>query len=397
MFKWLTKSLQADEARSLASPQDWLIELFGALPTAAGISVTPSRALECSAAYACARLICDLVSDLPMHLFQRAEGGRERQRDHFADRSMNGFASPWLAGSELRREMTLQALQHGRAYARIVRVRRDPRELHILPSDAVTRTVDERTQEPLYSVTRADGGREELSFTDVLEVSALGGFAPVKLAREAIGLALLLEEHGARLFANGGRPSGLISLKGSVNPTTAAAVREAWQKAQAGDNRGKTAVLGGDADYRPLDFSSTDSEYLANRRFQVAEICRFFGINPILAGDLSAASFANSEEAGRQLLTFTLAPWLTAWQVAIARSLLTDDERRAGFYPEFQTAALTKADIQRRFAAFRQAIGGPWMTPAEGRAAENLPALDGADQLYPPQGTNPGGAPNGEN
>ena len=40
---------------------------------------------------------------------------------------------------------------------------------------------------------------------------------PVILGREAIGLALILEQHAKFLFANRVRPSGLLSVKGTAN------------------------------------------------------------------------------------------------------------------------------------------------------------------------------------
>lgn len=381
MFTWIKSVFGASETRSLANPEAWLLELFGAVPTASGVSVTPETALRCSAAFACIKLIVELVSTLPVHIYSRTEGGgRERERDHPADRLLNGFSAPWQSGSDLRRELTLAALTKGRGLARVVKVRGQVRELHPLPGAKID--YDPMTREPFYRLD-VDGTSKTLHWRDVLDVSALAGKAPIELGKEAIALALLLEEHGARLFKNGARPAGVLSIKGSINSETAKQLREAWQKAQSGENRSKTAVLGGDAEYRQLDFSSTDAEYLANRRFQTAEVARFFGVSPLLIGALEAGTFNNSEQAGLQLLTYTLSPWLRAWEHAVTRALLSEEDRKQGLYVEFLTEALTRADIAARFNAFRQSVGGPWLTANEARSADNLPAVDGGDQLYP--------------
>jgi len=386
VFPWLKRDI---EKRSIAHPQPLLLELFGATTTAAGVAVNPTSALKCSPAFACVRLISELMGELPAHVYRRnRDGSRERVRDHAAAILLNEFANPWTPGSEFRRETTLAALQYGRGLAKAIRVRGELRELHALPSTAVAVETDDLTGEPSYEVSLADGGTQALGWTDVLDVKAIGGEAPINLAREAIGLALTLEEHGAQYFKNGARPSGILTFKGSLSETIASTLSAAWQKAVGGDNRGKIVPVGGDASYHSIAFNSTDSQFLENRRFQLTEVARFFGISPVLLGVLEGATFANSETMGQQFLQFTLLPWIRAWQGAISRTLFTEEERR-DHYIEFSVNDLVKADIAARFEAYSKAIGGPFMVPNEARARENMPATDGGDVLRVPLNTAP--------
>ncbi len=385
MKNWFRRQ-PATETRALdAEMYPWLMML----PTASGIQVTPQVALRCSAANGCIRLISSVLGDLPVHAMQRQEdGGRERLRDHPADRLLNDFAAPWLHGRELRREVTLAALLHGRGYALAVRAGGEIRELHMLPSHAVTVDVDEWTGEPTYKVALKAGGTREVSWRDMVDVKALGGQSPTMLAREAIGLALELEKHGSKLWANGGRPSGVLKFAKQMSDAALERVRAAWQSAHGGDNSGRTAILEGGAEFDPIALTSTDSQYLENRRHQVTEIARFYGISPIMLGVLEGSTFNNSEAAGRQLLTYCVQGWLTAWANALSRVLLTEDERASGIYLTFKTEAITAADIKSLYESLRQAVGGPIMTPADARNALDLPFLQGSENLYPPQGTN---------
>jgi HK97 family phage portal protein len=117
-------------------------------------------------------------------------------------------------------------------------------------------------------------------------------------------------------------------------------------------------------------------------------VLRFFGISPTAAGELQDASLNNSESQARQLLTFTLSPWLSRWTEALSRCLLTPRER-VDTYIAFETKALTTADLKATMEAFRQAVGGPWTTPNEARERLDMLKVDDGDTLYPPQGTNP--------
>jgi HK97 family phage portal protein len=386
--------LQGGEVRSLGSiadPTAELLALFGS-PTQNGVVTGSRAALTCSASYAAIRLISDLCGELPVHVMRRGAGGnRERLRDHPADVLMNQFSNPWTSGAELRREITGTALLEGRGLAKVIRNRRgEARELHQISASV---EIDSATQEPLYRVSNAKGGgTETLRWADVLDVRALGAEAPAKLGAEAIHMALLLERYGKQFFANHGRPSGLLIFKAKVDADTAREVREGWDDITLGDNSGGPAVLGHGVSYVPLSFTSTDSQYIENRKHQTLEILRFFGLPPTLAGELQDASLNNSENMRRDFLTLALSPWLSRWVEALSRCLLTPRER-ADTYLRFETKALTAADLKATMESFRQAVGGPIMSPNDARDRLDMPHVAGGDALYPPQGTNAPAAP----
>ncbi|RWD14180.1 MAG: phage portal protein [Mesorhizobium sp.] len=371
-------------ARSLSSPSDELLKLFGVQPTAAGIQVGTRTPLKCSTSFACIRLISELMGELPVHVYKRGkDDSRDRVRDHPIERLLNGFANPWTPGPQFRREVTLAALLEGRGLAKVIRVRKEIRELQ--PLCGVTIKADEYTGEPKYVTPKKGGGNDDLSWHDVLDVTALGGEAPSKLAREAIALSLILESHGARFFKNGGRPSGILSFKTALGPGVAKEIADAWHEETDGGKRGGIVPLGSDVTYTPIDFKSTDSQFLENRKYQGTEIGRFYGVPPTLLGMLEGATFTNSETLGSQFLAFVQNPWITAWLGAITRSMMTEEERR-NHYAEFETKALVKADLKARFEAYARAVGGPFLLPNEARAAENLPATEGGNKLNLPQG-----------
>lgn len=373
-------------ALTLEDHGQFLIEGFG---NEGDVTVTPSTSLRCSAAYASVRLIADTVGELPVHVFQRRDDGeRERRRDHPADRILNGFAAPWMTGSEARRLITLAALQDGRGYARAIRVRGELRELH--PLRGVTRRVDDFTGEPIYERSPSRGGMERLGWQDVVEVSAFAGESPLRLAAEAIRLSLLLEKHGTNLWKNGARPGAVASPQKSMGATAIENMKKLFNAQHGGAGKsGKVAWFPEPFDFKVLSLTSTDAQYLENRRHQITEIGRFFGLGPPLLGLLEGATFTNTEALTRLFLTFALQPWLRAWEGAITRTLLTAEERDAGIFVEFVTADLVRADLKARFEAMRQAVGGPWITPNQARGFDNMPSVDGGDALYPPQGTAP--------
>jgi HK97 family phage portal protein len=384
---WL---VTGNEVRSLSDPEDWLKELFG-VHQPDGIPTGSTAALRYPASAACIRIISSLIAEAPLHAYRIAsDGSRERFRDHPAEVLLNSFANPWTDSPSFIRDMTVQALLNRDAFARVIRTRGEPRELHMLRQCTVE--YDEATGEPRYKVPRRGGGQETLPYTDIIHLRSPTGDAPAKQAARAIELGLLIERAVTNLFKFGGRPSGLLSFKTRVDAATAKEIKDRWQEDIAGTKAGSVAVLGGEVTFTALDFSSVDNDTGEARKTQVLEVARAFGVSPTLLAELADASLNNAEALSRQTVQFTLAPWSSAWVGAVTRALVPADDRGT-VYVEQEFGGLISADIKSRFEALRQAVGGPWMLPNEARALENQRAIDGGDTLNLPQGApKPGGS-----
>jgi HK97 family phage portal protein len=242
---------------------------------------------------------------------------------------------------------------------------------------------------PTYTIQQ-DGKSRIIPAADILHLPSpsLSGDGLVHDARDVIGLALVLERHAAKLFANGARPSGLLTMKdakaGDMDSPKAVKNLRALFEAQFGrDGGGGTAALPGDLDYHQLTLSSVDAQFLELRKFSIEEIARVFRVPPILLFEYGRATWGNSESMRQDFLDFSLMRWINAWENEIALKLLTPDER-AAYVVEFLTDNFARADLVKRTEAYTKAVGGPWMLANEARAAENRPAIDGGDKLLPP-------------
>lgn len=370
----------------LASPSPELLALFGSAPTAAGIEVNGRTALRSPATLAAIRAIADSLA-IPAHVFKRtADGGRERDRDHPANALLTGDASPWMGAADLRMALQFDALTgtSGAGYAQVVRINGKPRELHRLDPSIVR--CDDSEIEPRFIVT-VKGGERIVPYQDMLCV-ATPGSAPgrplslIDCAREAIGVDLVMAQHQGSLFRNGARPSGVLETDRMFpDEATAERIRRQITNAWSGpDNAGKVAVLELGLKFNQTAFSSVDSQFLELRKFAVAEIARVFRVPLTLIGDLEHSSWNNIEQLCQVFLTFCLLPWLEVWQSALSRALLAPEERETHFI-EFQIDDLVRADLEARFEAYRNAVGGSWLTANETRALDNRPPVAGGDVL----------------
>ncbi|WP_280525516.1 phage portal protein [Acuticoccus sediminis] len=383
MFSTLRRRLGL-EARSLAYPSPELFALFGARPTASGVTVTAETALRSPTTLAAVRAISETLGAVPIHLYRRgADGARERETSHPAAALLAGDWAPWAGGVETRTAMMVDALVHGVAYAAVVRIGGRPVELHRLDPRNVV--VDLDGTEPRFKV-REDGVERIVGWRDILRIGTPGSTIDrplnlTNLAREAIALDIVMAEHQSRLFSNGARPSGILKTAKSLSPETVARLRESFESSHAGgENSGRTMILEDGFAFEALQFSSTDSQFMELRRFVIQEIARAFKVPGTLVGDLDRATWRNVEELMRQFVQTSLLPWAEVWQSSLERVLLTPDERRT-FFIEAIFDDLLRGDLAGRFNAYRQATGGAWLTPNEIRALDNRPPIEGGDEL----------------
>lgn len=214
-----------------------------------------------------------------------------------------------------------------------------------------------------------------------LGFDGLVGYSPIAMAKNAIGLSIATEEYGAKFFANGATPGGLLEFPGTVkNPD---AIRESWNKGFSGSNSHKIAILEEGMHYTPISISPNEAQFLETRKFQIDEIARIFRVPPHMVGDLEKSSFSNIEQQSLEYVKYTLEPWIVRWEQALNRALLSDSEKPA-YFVKFNVDGLLRGDYQSRMNGYATARQNGWMSANDIRELENLdriPAELGGD-LY---------------
>ena len=282
----------------------------------------------------------------------------------------------------------------GNAYAQIIRNGKgEVVALYPLMPNKMTVDRDDKGQ-LYYSYTRSEGEAPTMKGStvilhpeDVLHVPGLGfdglvGYSPIAMAKNAIGLAIATEEYGAKWFANGAAPSGVLEHPGTIKDPSR--VREAWQSQFGGSsNSGKIAVLEEGMKYTPITISPEQAQFLETRKFQINEIARIFRVPPHMVGDLEKSSFSNIEQQSLEFVKYTLDPWVVRWEQSIMRRLLSPDEKRI-YYVKFNLEGLLRGDYQSRMNGYAIGRQNGWMSANDIRELENLdriPAEEGGD-LY---------------
>lgn len=374
-----------------------------------GASVTWKTALDVSTVLACVRVISNGVAQVPFRLYRdsRSTGAV----DHPLYRIIYRRPNSWQTSFEFRETMMFHVLLLGNAYAFVNRVGRERKVREIVPLDPQQVTVTQNNDYSLeYMVTGIDG-KQQMFPADAIwhwrgpSWNSWMGLDAVKSARAAIGLTVALEKGQWDFQKNGAKTSGLLSTANKIAPEKFEFLA-AWldRHSPGGDRAGKPMILDDGGKYAPFTMSGVDQQLIETRKHQIEEICRHFGVMPIMVGHADkTATYASAEQMFLAHVVHTLSPWYERIEQSADVNLLTQEDIQQGYYTKFTANALMRGAAKDRGEFYAKALGAGgtkgWMTQNEIRALEEMDPSDDpeADKLPQPTNATPeGGKPGTE-
>ena len=361
---------------------------FGSRIDSAGQSVNAKTTLGLPAAWACVRLKSDVVGSMGMGVFEKsADGGRKSRPDHWLydlvheepnrDQTPAEFWAGQVAAMDL----------WGNAYAEKETLGGRVTALTPIAPDLVT-VKRNRYNERIY-IYQDRGKSEELPADKIFHLRGLTlggdvGLSAIEFGRRPLGSAMAANKTAADTFRSGLQIAGFMETASiSMKPEQRAdlmAIFDAWHNEAM---RGRVVPLEKDFKFHGLKMNPAEVQLLESRGWDVEEICRWFGMLPMLIGHAAKGQTMWGSGIEQLLLgwqTLLLNPLLTNIQQAVKKQLLPAGERKK-VYPEINREALMAADSAARAALYSAFGQNGVMTRGEMRNRENLPSLPGDDFL----------------
>ena len=351
-----------------------------------GKPVNEHSAMQMTAVYACVRILSEAVAGLPLHLYRyEIDGNKTKATDHTLYTLLHDEPNPEMTSFVFRETLMTHLLLWGNAYAQIIRNGKGE-IVALYPLMPNKMRVDRDDLGHLYytysmskdEATAKNSTTVILKPSDVLHIPGLGfdglvGYSPIAMAKNAIGMAIACEEYGAKFFANGASPSGVLEHPGILKDPER--IRDSWNAAYGGSsNSHKVAVLEEGMKYTPISISPNEAQFLETRKFQVNEIARIFRVPPHMVGDLEKSSFSNIEQQSLEFVKYTLDPWVIRWEQNLGRALFTPEEKKTLFF-KFNVDGLLRGDYASRMSGYATGIQNGIFSINDCRELENMDLL----------------------
>jgi HK97 family phage portal protein len=369
----------------------WFVDwMRGGTSSQAGIAVSSTSAQRCAAVFACVEVVSQDVAKTALPLYRQLRNGdRERVTNHPLYDLISVAPNGWQTSFEWRHMMQGHVELRGNAYSYVERDGRGrPLALWPMHPDCVTVLLgqDGRSLYYEYREPAALGGEtHRFPQADVLHIrtraeDGIHGLSRISLGREAIGLALAMEQHGAKLFANGALFTGVLQTdKQFTTQEEADRARELFAARYTGnENMWKPALLHNGLKWQQMSMTADDAQFIEARVGQVVEVARLFRVPPHMIAELSRSTFSNIEHQSIEYVVGSLLPRFAAFEQRLNATLLGAGD----LYFEFLADSLLRGDQQSRYAAYGMARQWGIMSVNDIRRLENMPNIGAQGDIY---------------
>lgn len=356
--------------------------------------------------HAVVSFLADSVAQLPLKVYVRnAEFDRMRDRDSNAAKLLyrpNADQTSYEFWNAVSTELLLMGVS-------TVWVLPDPDsesglQLRLIPKEWIMDSERKTNYAPdMIRVTTNGSGRViEIPRTEFIQFRMYspgnpGGYqSPIAALRQTLNEQIQADKFRTEIWSSSGRFNAYLTRPSNVQPWNdeqrkafVTAFREGWGK--GGSNAGKIPLLEDGMEIKPYQFNAKEAQYAETKQLSREDVAAAYHVNPSLIWHTTTQTYASAKDNARALYADCLGPTLQMLQQRINSFLLPMIGADPNLYVEFDLTEKLKGSFEERASILQASVGGPWMTRNEARADNNLPPVDGGDELIIPLNVVEGG------
>lgn len=348
--------------------------------------------------------LANSIAQLPLKVYTRdGETDRRRDRDSKAARVLyrpNADQTSY----EFIRALAVEYFVFGTVYVWVLPDPDADLQLRILPSEWIVKTEYKTNYAP--SVIRvcpeAGGTAVDVPASEFVQfrtysAGSPGGFiSPISALRGTLQEQIEAGRFRKELWSSSGRLNAQIIRPKDVQPWDdetrkrfVTAFRESW--GAGGSKAGSIPLMEDGMEIKPFQTSFKEQQWAESIQLSRESVAAAYGLNPALLWHTGTQTYASAKDNARALYAECLGPVLQMLQQRINSFLLPRLGAAPGTYVEFDLNEKLKGSFEERASILQSAVGGPWMTRNEARADNNLPPIEGGDDLIVPLNVIEGG------
>ena len=336
-----------------------------------------------------------LLARLPLKVYEHDDLNRPEARNHPYAQLL---ANPNPRQSRFFFWLWIQSTYDifGEAFALKVR---DPggRPVQLLPLHPTSmREVDERDGQIIWDFDNGNLQITGISDEDLFHPRNYNPESTTRGLSKLESLRATLENEDSALRAqssfwkNGARPGVALLHPNVLSQKAKERLRLSWNAVAGGaDNTGSTVILEEGMKPEILQLSAEEAQYIDSRKLNREEVIAAYDMPPPAVHVLDRATFSNITAQLRSVYRDTMAPITVFHEAELEIQVRGSVRRRKSepdfgddVYAEFLLDGVLRGDFEERADAYQKAINSGWTTPAEVRKLENLPFIEGSDQLF---------------
>lgn len=190
------------------------------------------------------------------------------------------------------------------------------------------------------------------------------GVSPIYACATTALQSTSVTDNQSVFFANGSRPSGILTAPAGIGDEQLAKVKKTWQEGYSGQNAGKTAIIGFDMKYQPLTVNAVDAQLIEQLKWGAETICACFHVPLYIVNQGQAPGGLDAESLVQLFYSQCLQSLVTALEWCMDEGL----ELAPSLGTEFDIDDLIWMNTDVRTKAAAESIGSGALSPNEARA-----------------------------
>ena len=361
-----------------------ILQDSGGTPEAPEISINESTALSVSAVYACVKLISDSIATLPLNVYEHTKDGKIKAKNHDLYQLLKISPNLSMTAVDLMQTVLMNLVLHGNGYIHLKKDNRG-RIIAMYPLSAlqVEVLVNKDSGQLEYYYIKKDKPLR-INNEDLVHIKNIGngitGISPIAMAGNSLKHAIHAEQYATKFFRNGGKPLGIVRTTETLKGDQRQKIREnIYQMINDIDNK-KIMVLEAGFEYAQIQISPEDIQLIAQRRFQIEDICRFFGVPTVMINENSVSTNLGSstEIIMQNFFKTTISPLLKRIEDSMLKTMI-DRKDWDKYSIEFNFEGLLRGDSKTRAEFYKTMYYMGAMSTNEIRAKENMNSIKNGD------------------
>ena len=338
------------------------------------------------------------IAQLPLEVYTRnAETDRNRDRTSMAALTL------WRPNSdqteyEFIRALAIEYFVFGAVYVWVLPDDSPSGfQLRIVPTDWIIGTDFSNAYAPdsIRLCTKNGGTAVDVPRSEFIQFRTYsagnpGGYlSPISALRQTLEEQIQAGKFRKQLWASSGRLNAQIIRPKDVQPFDDETrkrfidtFRSSW--GAGGSKAGSIPLMEDGMEIKPFQTSFKEQQWQESVTLSREDVAAAYGVNPSLIWHTGTQTYASAKDNARALYADCLGPVLQMLQQRINSFLLPRLGATPDTYVEFDLTEKLKGSFEERASILQASVGGPWLTRNEARADNNLPPVDGGDELIVP-------------
>lgn len=337
------------------------------------------------------------IAQLGLHLFKDAGGERQRVRGTDLAQILDR-PNRHMTGAELIYDLIATRSLWDEAFWFVYQ---GPERMEIQPFPPgwvtpVTDDFDSRFYVSKWRIQPPDQDKYiEADDSQVVHFRGWSALAPTGSVSPVETLRLILEEqhharrHRVQLWQRNGRVGSYLTRPKDAPQWDVTARKRFYDMFEVftgdkGERAGGVPLLEDGMELKRNQFTSADEQWAESVKLSLETVAQVYQVNPTMVGVLDNANYSNVREFNKQLYTNTLGPEIKLVTSRINAFVLPLLGAGPGEFVEFNVEEKLRGSFEEQASVMSTSVGAPWMTRNEARRKQNLPDVEGGDDLITP-------------